>query len=219
MARCHATILLLIAVSTACSDAGPTPPPERSADRLWIYATGLSLAPGKTVRMGVTAADSAVTTYVQFPDCSGNPCPDSLHIRWWIGDTARATVDASGLIAARTPGRTTIWVAVGATVDSGTLIVEPASGGSGFPALSLGAGLLHTCGLGAAGLAYCWGSDFGGALGRGRIRQFNSAATPTAVTGGRVFAALTVGADFACGLTAAGSTYCWGGNQYGQLGD
>ena len=221
MAGRHAILFALVPISIACSDVGPgpAPTPERSAERLWIYVTGLSLAPGDTVRMGVTAADSAVTAYVQFPDYLGNPWPDSLHIRWWISDTARATIDDSGLITARSPGSTTIWVAVGATADSGTLVVEPASGGSGFLAQSLGAGLLNTCGLDAAGLAYCWGSDFDGALGRGRIRQFNSAAAPGAVSGGRAFAALTVGADFACGLTAAGSAYCWGGNQYGQLGD
>jgi alpha-tubulin suppressor-like RCC1 family protein len=215
----HSMLLALASISIACSDVGPAPPPERSADRLWIYATGLSLALGEKVRLGVTAADSAVSTYVQFPDYLGNPWPEDLHIRWWTSDPSRATVDDSGLITARTPGRTTMWVAVGATVDSGTLIVEPESGGPGFRAQSLHAGLLHTCGLDAAGLAYCWGSDFSGALGRGRIRQFNSAATPGAVTGGHAFAALTVGADFACGLTMVGSALCWGGNQWGQLGD
>ncbi|HEX9497416.1 MAG TPA: hypothetical protein VF926_03300, partial [Mycobacterium sp.] len=33
------------------------------------------------------------------------------------------------------------------------------------------------------------------------------------------FAALTVGGGFACALTATGSAYCWGDNQYGELGD
>jgi len=219
MARYHAALLALVPVSIGCSDVGSPPPGEPSADRLWIYATGLSLAPGDTVRLGVTAADSAVTTYVQYPDYSGNPWPDSLHIRWWISDTSRGTVDASGLVSARSPGRTTVWVAVGETVDSGTLIVEADPGTSGFVAQSLGGGLTQTCGLGTTGLAYCWGSDFSGALGRGQLRQFNSAAAPSIVSGSRAFAALTVGGDFACGLTATGSAYCWGGNQYGQLGD
>src|SRR5438034_2502339 len=79
--------------------------------------------------------------------------------------------------------------------------------------------MLHTCALNTAGLAYCWGSDFSGALGRGELGQFTSAAQPGAVSGGRSFAALTVGSDFACALTAAGSAYCWGDNQFGQLGD
>ncbi len=220
MARYRIGLVALVPISVACSDRpGGPPPTERSADRLWIYATGLSLAPDDTVRIGVTAGDSAVTTYVQYPDYLGNRWPDSLHIRWWVADTSRATVDASGLISARNPGRTTVWVAVGATVDSGTLTVAGDPGAAGFPAYSLGGGLLHTCALNTAGLAYCWGSDFSGALGRGRLRQFNSAATPSAVSGGHVFATLTVGGDFACGLTAAGHAYCWGGNQYGQLGD
>jgi len=213
------SLLPLSVAVAACASDPVRPPPERSAARLWIYATNLSLTPGDTVRMGVTAADSAVTTYVQFPDYSGNRWPDSLHIRWWIGDTSHATVDASGLVSARNPGRTTVWVAVGATVDSGTLTIESDPGAAGFLAQSLGGGSLHTCALDTAGLAYCWGSDFNGALGRGRLRQFNSAAAPAAVIGSRTFASLAVGLGFACALTATGSAYCWGGNQFGQLGD
>ncbi len=85
------SLLPLSVAVAACASDPVRPPPERSAARLWIYATNLSLTPGDTVRMGVTAGDSAVTTYVQFPDYSGNRWPDSLHIRWWIGDTSHAT--------------------------------------------------------------------------------------------------------------------------------
>ena len=212
--------LALSATMMACTGEGsPMSPADRSADRLWFYATGLSLAPGDTARMGVTAADSAVTTYVTFPDYSGNPWPADLHIRWWSSDPSRATVDSTGLVTAHAVGRTTIWVAVGRTIDSGRVIVEANPGASGFAAAVTGGGLLHTCGLSTTGQAYCWGSDFNGALGRGQLRQFNSAATPSPVSGGRQFASLAVGVDFACALTAAGAAYCWGGNQYGELGD
>jgi len=34
-----------------------------------------------------------------------------------------------------------------------------------------------------------------------------------------IFTSLTVGSFHACGLTANGSAYCWGNNQFGQLGD
>lgn len=209
--------LVLSAAVIACTGE-PIGPAERSAERVWFYATGLSLAPGDTARMGVTAADSAVTNYVTFPDYSGNPWPADLHIRWWTSDSSRATVDSSGLVTARAVGQTTIWVGVGTTVDSGTVIVatDPSSG---LAAQAVAGGLGHTCGLSTTGQAYCWGSDFSGALGRGQLRQFNSAAVPSAVSGGRHFASLAVGGDFACALTAAGAAYCWGGNEYGQLGD
>jgi len=149
------SLLPLSVAVAACASDPVRPPPERSAARLWIYATDLSLTSGDTVRMGVTAGDSDVTTYVQFPDYSGNRWPDSLHIRWWITDTSRATVDASGLVSARNPGRTTVWVAVGATVDSGTLTVAADPGDPGVPARAIGGGMLHTCALNTAGLAYC----------------------------------------------------------------
>src|SRR6266480_1753996 len=148
--------LALSATMMACTgDGSPMSPAERSADRLWFYATGLALSPGDTARMGVTAAipaaDSAVTTYVTFPDYSGNPWPADLHIRWWTSDSSRATVDSTGLVTARAVGRTTIWGAVGTTTDSGSVIVETNPGASGFAAVATGGGLLHTCGLSTTG--------------------------------------------------------------------
>ena len=222
MAARHTILLALAPISIACSDVGPGPPPPppgRSPDRLWINGTGLSLAPGERLQMGVTAADSPVTSYVEFPDNLGNPWPEDLHVRWWTSDPSRATVDSSGIVTARAVGRTTVWVAVGTTIDSGTLIVETDPPASGFAAHAVGGGLLHSCGLSLSGQATCWGSDFGGALGRGQLRQFNSATAPSLVSGGRQFASLAVGSDFACALTAAGTAHCWGGNDYGQLGD
>ena len=215
--RCVPSSLACLVLVLACADA--VPPDVHNTDRLWIRTTGLVLAPGDTVRLGATLADSAVTTHHDYPGSLSNPWPSNTRLRWWTSDAAIASIDTASLVTAHRAGRIAVWVAIGSVEDSGTLIVEADHGGSAFLSHSLGAGLLHTCGLSDTGLAYCWGSDFSGALGRGQLRQFNSAATPTAVTGGRSFAALTVGADFACALTATGSAYCWGGNQYGQLGD
>jgi alpha-tubulin suppressor-like RCC1 family protein len=40
-----------------------------------------------------------------------------------------------------------------------------------------------------------------------------------AVAGGLQFAYLKAGEFSACGVTPAGVAYCWGDNEYGQLGD
>src|SRR5262249_49972224 len=37
--------------------------------------------------------------------------------------------------------------------------------------------------------------------------------------GGVAFATLSGGGGFLCGLTTGGAAYCWGSNEYGQLGD
>ncbi len=42
--------------------------------------------------------------------------------------------------------------------------------------------------------------------------------TPTAVNTSRRFIDLAVGLLHACALTAVGEAYCWGSNEYGQLG-
>lgn len=83
--------------------------------------------------------------------------------------------------------------------------------------VSLTAGWAHTCGLTAAGAAWCWGSNSNGQLGNGSIGGTNSVAAP--VTGGLVFVALSAGGSYTCGVTTPGAIYCWGANASGQLGD
>jgi alpha-tubulin suppressor-like RCC1 family protein len=91
------------------------------------------------------------------------------------------------------------------------------AGGLSFAAVSVGH--QHTCGVTAAGAAYCWGSNDGvssGALGDGTtVDRW----TPTLVTGGLSFVAVSAGVYHTCGVTAAGVIYCWGFNGFGQLGD
>ena len=213
-------VVLLLAFALACHDAGPpTPPTMHNTDRLWIRSTGLVLAPGATVRLGATLADSAVTAYHEYPGSLSEPWPANTKLRWWTSDPSIASIDSVSGITAHRAGRVTAWVGLGSVADSGTVVVETASGGPGFAVSALSGGSLHTCALSTAGLAYCWGSDFSGALGRGRLRQFSSGITPAPISDGRVFTALTVGLNFACALNAAGSAICWGDNQYGQLGD
>ncbi len=87
----------------------------------------------------------------------------------------------------------------------------------GAPKLSkVSPGGYFTCGLTPAGAAYCWGRNTSGELGNGSIYQSNP--TPAPVTGGLTFASITAGFYHACGLTSGGAAYCWGANNYGQLG-
>jgi alpha-tubulin suppressor-like RCC1 family protein len=111
-------------------------------------------------------------------------------------------------------------------VDS---VATPVAGGLTFARIY--AGTYHTCGLTAAGAAWCWGRDDYGQLGDGVQLPFNTGnATPVAVTGGHAFRSLSVGELYTCGVTGAvgsaggpsalaGAIYCWGNNQFGQIGN
>ncbi len=81
-------------------------------------------------------------------------------------------------------------------------------------------GTLSTCGLRESGRAYCWGDNSSGALGDGTTTESR---TPVAVSGGHLFAQITVGGNagggFACGVDLEGAAYCWGNNYNAQLGD
>ena len=86
----------------------------------------------------------------------------------------------------------------------------------GVALVSLAVGDYHTCGLTAAGAAWCWGSNGYGQLGDGTTI---ARTTAVAVQGGHVFTQITAGISHTCGLTAAGAIYCWGYGSSGSMGD
>lgn len=86
-----------------------------------------------------------------------------------------------------------------------------------------------SCGLLSTGEAVCWGPNDFGQLGvatwyecQGSGCQYSKiwqgSTAPLFVSGGFTFATLATGSGFACGVTSAGSTYCWGENSAKQLG-
>jgi alpha-tubulin suppressor-like RCC1 family protein len=109
----------------------------------------------------------------------------------------------------------------------GNAVPEPVSGGHTFRALAASnvnsVDASTTCGLITDNVAYCWGINDRGQLGApggetcpggGDCRS-----TPAPVSGQPAFTGITVGENHACGLTANGELYCWGGNELGQVGD
>jgi alpha-tubulin suppressor-like RCC1 family protein/uncharacterized protein YjdB len=92
-----------------------------------------------------------------------------------------------------------------------------------FKAVS--AGFRHTCALTLGGAAYCWGDNTFGQLGTGSFGGGSD--VPVAVAGGLTFIAISAGGwidgsvegSHTCAVEVSGSMYCWGANNFGQLGN
>lgn len=102
----------------------------------------------------------------------------------------------------------------GTTTGSASPIdVTPA----GTTITQVAAGNANTCAITSAGVAYCWGANWDGAVGNGTTSPAET--TPQQVSGGHTFGSLSVGQDYACGITTGGAALCWGWNDFGQFGN
>lgn len=97
--------------------------------------------------------------------------------------------------------------------------------------VQLAAGEYHTCGVTSAGTAHCWGRNSSGQLGDGSTTNRSVPVTVTLPAGVTSFRSLALGELHSCAIegtptaggnnttTATGRVWCWGDNEYGQLGD
>jgi alpha-tubulin suppressor-like RCC1 family protein len=109
----------------------------------------------------------------------------------------------------------------GTTERRSTPVQVAVPAGVTFQQLAPGGGAYRdfTCGLAGSGTTYCWGSNARGQLGRG-TQDFDPHPSPAPLSGNLTFTSIAAGfGNQACGLTSAGSAYCWGGNGAGELGD
>jgi len=108
---------------------------------------------------------------------------------------------------------------LGSNVNVGTTLPNPlplpVQGGLSFR--SIAANYSHVCGVTQSGVGYCWGSNHNGQLGNG-VATASPTPTPQAVLGGLSFQHIAPGDVHTCALSVPGATYCWGINNYGQLG-
>jgi alpha-tubulin suppressor-like RCC1 family protein len=84
-------------------------------------------------------------------------------------------------------------------------------------AWAIAAGDSHACAVHGLGSVSCWGLNNHGQLGNGLS---GNSSVPLAVQGLTDVDEIAAGGYHTCAITANGSAvYCWGGNDYGQLGD
>ncbi len=98
------------------------------------------------------------------------------------------------------------------------IVPRPASGDLTFASLALGGG--HTCGLTQQLTAYCWGRNGEGQLGIGTAEL--PEVEPQEVVTDLDFTSVVTGGAHTCGITPAGTAWCWGFAGFagsGQLGN
>ena len=91
-------------------------------------------------------------------------------------------------------------------------------GGLLFRQVSAG-GENHTCGVTTNDRAYCWGVNAVGELGNGTTDANRVETVPVAVSGGHLFREVSTGYQHTCGTTLTDRAYCWGRDDFGQIGD
>ena len=109
----------------------------------------------------------------------------------------------------------------GSTLDTPVPVAVDTDGLAGQKAITVSAGVGHTCAVTTDGGAYCWGENSDGALGNGST---DNSPLPVAVASGGVLqgktvTAISAGYGYSCAITVDGGAYCWGENSAGQLGN
>lgn len=177
-------------------------------------AVRVTLAPIATITIAPNGGTVGVGDSLQLtatPHDAGGAPLSGRTIEWSSSDPSIASVNQSGLVRGLAPGDVTIT----ATAEGVTATVTVAVA-LRFTAVS--AGRDFTCGVTAAGTAYCWGQNKGGSLGNGVTAN---RVKPDRVAAGAAvrFDSVSAGSDHACALTDTGTIMCWGTNTFGQLGN
>jgi len=83
-------------------------------------------------------------------------------------------------------------------------------------AIAVSAGGSHACAVMVDGSARCWGDNVLGELGSSAAGQ-KAISTPVVVDLSNVVQ-ISAGGDHTCAVQVGGTTWCWGENEFGQLG-
>lgn len=94
---------------------------------------------------------------------------------------------------------------------------EPVRVSSTLRFVSIGSGRDHTCAVTPDNVAYCWGKNSSGQAGIGVATE--AVIAPQRVETSVQLRTIAAGLNHTCALSSGGTAYCWGRNNYGQLGD
>lgn len=152
----------------------------------------------------------------------------------------RPVSDSTAWVRANGAGLASVTARGEGAGDSASVLVLPRVflSGAAASAPGLDAGSDYTCGIISLGRAYCWGVDDEGQLGAGAdsscfgdtrsqidtTSEHNSVTKkcsllPQRFASSLSFTTVSAGDMSACGIASTGLAYCWGRNDFGQLGN
>lgn len=176
-----------------------------------LSAPDRPLVPGDTLTLSAVVMDSA-------------GIPITAPVTFSSEDSSIVTVSVAGLITAVAPGATTITARAGAREASVSVDVTP------LLATGVTAGVDVTCAVtNVPGRAQCWGLGDAGQLGFQPDTicfaddtlisgPLGCSIVPRVVRRDLSLTSISAGDSLGCALADDGAAYCWGGNEFGQLG-
>ncbi len=160
----------------------------------------------------------------QIGDGTNNPAPwpttvSTLGI--YFSKISKISVGFAHSCALTTTGMAVCWgVGANGTIGNGANVNVNTPTNSSMPVdrhfTDISSCAHFSCALADNGSLYCWGSNLDGQLGIGNTTNRN---IPTRVILDHVsFVQFDTAHDSVCGIVTDGRMYCWGRNNYGQLG-
>ena len=186
------------------------------------YYESCAIAAGQAYCWGPNSDGSAGGSGVPVPLDSGGVLAGKTLTQISAADGYACALDTSG--AAYCWGSNN-WgqLGLGIPIRYSAVPVRVSTSGvlAGKKLVQITAGQLQACALDSTGHAYCWGNNQFGELGNGGTAN---SGVPTAVDtngalAGQTLTRISGGSDYTCALDTAGAAYCWGADQFGQLGD
>ena len=179
--------------STASIKAVRAAPPAS----ITVTPDAATILSGTTLQLTAVVRDAAGHTLYTHP------------VTWTSDNGAVAAVTSSGVVSGASVGTATITAAADPASAASAITVAPP-----VQFISVRGGYWSTCGLTAAGTAYCWGYNGFGELGNSWTPK---SPWPLGVSAGLTFTSVAAFFFHSCGLTSVGAAYCWG--EGGLLGD
>ncbi|MBW3628180.1 MAG: Ig-like domain-containing protein [Gemmatimonadetes bacterium] len=222
------TVLLDRRVTWSISDSAVATLDYRGLVAIAPGAVTLTAASdGAQAKAAVTVVPARVVTLVTHPDLALVIVGGSRNIlierssaarklldrptEWRSSNPAIARATAAGRVEGVSPG-TAVVTATSEGLSDSVVVRVLAYAAPEFKAVGAGGSL--SCGLDQVGSAYCWGAGLDAALGPDapfeRVDYREMRPLPLPVATSIRFRAIATGGEYACGLTLAGSAYCWG---------